>query len=183
MGALKLLRDLGLRPRRTIRVVLFTNEENGLRGAKGYAAAHAAELARHVAAIEADSGAFAPKGFTLDAAPGDEEDPATLPAAAAAAAAAARARVAEITALLAPLGATAVDWGDGGADIGRLGDAGVPLLGLEVDGATYFDYHHSAADTLDKVDPAKLRDCVGAMAVAAYVLADLPEPLLVKPAP
>jgi carboxypeptidase Q len=187
MQALTLLRGLGLAPRRTIRVVLFTNEENGLRGAKAYAEAHKDELARHIAAIEADSGAFAPEGFTAGG--GDEDGPpASAPAPAdAAAAALAKARataglraaavVGDAATLLAPLRATKVKPGGGGADVDQLLAAGVPTLGLSVDGSTYFDYHHSDADTLEKVDPAALRACVAAMALMSYVLADMPDPL------
>jgi len=160
MQALTTLRRLGLVPRRTIRVVLYTNEENGLAGARAYAAAHASELASTVLAIEADSGSFAPRGFSVDAKP--EVANAVM------------SRVGEIARLLAPLHATRVTAGHGGADIGALEDGGVPMLGLDVDGRTYFDTHHTEADTLDKVDPATLADDVAAVAVMAYIVADLP---------
>jgi carboxypeptidase Q len=156
MQALTILRKLDLRPRRTIRVVLFTNEENGLRGATAYADAHKAELASHVAAIEADSGAFKPLGFSVQGAAKAVE------------------RATAIAQLLGPIEATEVEAGHGGADVGVLAPAGVPLLGLTMDGATYFDYHHSEADTLDKVEPQALKMDVAAMAVMAYVLADMP---------
>src|SRR5215470_3694440 len=157
MQALATLRRLGLTPRRTIRVVLFTNEENGTRGAKAYAEAHATELSKTVLAIESDSGGFSPKGFSV--ASKSER---------------AQARLADIAALLAPLGATRVRTGHGGADIEPMEPGGVPTVGLEVDNRTYFDYHHSEADTLDKVDPQQLADDVAAVAVVAYIVADLP---------
>lgn len=156
MEAAAILKRLDLRPARTIRIVLFTNEENGLRGGKAYQEAHARELVDHVAAIETDSGAFAPVGFAVQ---GNDM---------------ALAQMAELGALLAPLGANRMQAGFAGVDISVLEDAGVPLLGLEVDGSKYFDYHHSAADTLDKVDPRELRMGVAAIAVTAYVLADMP---------
>jgi len=175
MQALTTLRKLGLTPRRTIRVVLFTNEENGTKGAKAYAEAHAAELSKTVLAIESDSGGFSPKGFSISSA-------STAPSAGrpqelrpgAAKSERAQARLAEIAALLAPLGATRVRTGHGGADIEPMEPGGVPTVGLEVDNRTYFDYHHSEADTLDKVDPQQLADDVAAVAVVAYIVADLP---------
>jgi carboxypeptidase Q len=169
MQALTVLRRLGLQPRRTIRVVLFTNEENGTRGAAGYAETHAAEVGKHVAAIESDSGGFAPRGFEL-AAPGEDGD-------------AVAAHVDDLVSLLAPIGATKISRSEhAGTDIGPLTAKGVLSFGLHTDGRTYFDIHHTPADTLDKVDPAALADGVAAMAVMAYVLADMPEPLHV-PAP
>jgi carboxypeptidase Q len=160
MQALTVLRRLGLTPRRTIRVVLFTNEENGLRGAKAYAKDHAGEIAKHVAAFESDSGGFAPIGFRVEASD-----------------AGARSRISsrfgELTALLAPVGATRVADGHAGADVDPLVKGGVPGFGLWVDGRRYFDYHHTEADTLDKVDPAELAANVAVMAVMAYVVADL----------
>lgn len=161
MEAAALLARLDLRPRRTIRVVLFTNEENGVRGARAYAEAHRDELGRHVAALEMDSGGFAPLGFgTGNMGPRS------------------RSRVADVATLLWRIGATRVTDGGTGADIEvALGDAGVPLLGLTVDGRTYFDIHHTEADTLDKVDPEDLRRDVAAIAVMAYVLAEMPDRL------
>lgn len=157
MEALTLLRELGLTPRRTIRVVLFTNEENGLRGARAYAQEHASE--KHVAAIESDSGIFAPEGFRLQ---GN---------------ATALAQAKEMAQLLEPIGATSVTEGFSGADIMPLGRQGVPTLGLAVDASKYFDYHHSPADTLDKVDPKHLKQAVATVAVMAWALAEAPTPL------
>jgi carboxypeptidase Q len=164
MEALAVLKKLGLEPRRTIRAVLFTNEENGLRGGRGYAEQHKDELARTVLALESDTGGFSPRGFTLG-----HVDAAAL--------ARMRARVADFITLLAPLNATRLtaEGHAGGADISPLAPAGVPQVGLDVDVRTYFDIHHTEADTLDKVDPAQLADDVAAVAVFAYVVADLPE--------
>lgn len=156
MQVLTTLKQLGLAPRRTIRVVLFTNEENGLAGGKAYAKDHAAELGKHVLALEADAGSFAPRGFSVET-----QDPKAV------------AHYTEIAALLAPIGATRVRAGHSGADLSPLIPAGVTGLGLDVDGRTYFDTHHTEADTLDKVDPQTLADGVAAVAVLAYVAADL----------
>jgi hypothetical protein len=159
MDALRILKTLGLTPRRTIRGVLYMNEENGLRGGRAYAADHAAELPRHVAAIEADSGGFAPEGFNANV---NAEGMAKLRALAAA---------------LAPIGATRIVPGGGGADISTMAPAGVPLMGLDVVGLHYFDWHHTPADTLDKVDPADLARSTAAMAAMAWLLAEMPETL------
>jgi carboxypeptidase Q len=159
--AVRLMRDLGLRPRRTVRVVLWTNEENGVDGGKAYRDRHAAQLARHVMAMESDGGAFQPTGFAFA---GSDS---------------AAARVRETASLLESIGATAVEHVKESpeADIGPLVERGVPGIGLEVDGSRYFWYHHSDGDTLDKLDPAELARCVAAMAVMAFVVADLPESL------
>lgn len=152
MQALATLRALGLVPRRTLRVVLFTNEENGLRGATQYALDHRAE--RHVAAFEMDTGAGAPLGFMTDG-----EQPFSGEAR-------------EITALLAPIGASSMSVGFSGEDVQKLKPAGTALFGMQLDIQHYFDVHHSAADTLDKVDPENLKKAVAAMATMAYVVAD-----------
>jgi hypothetical protein len=164
METLRLLKTLGLQPRRTIRGVLYMNEENGLRGGKAYAAAHAAELARHVAALETDSGGARPTGLSATVGPGGLE------------------MLQDLVSLLRPVGADAVAAGGGGADIEPLHAASVPLLGLRLDGTRYFDWHHSPADTLDKVDPRELAQGAAAVAVAAYALADMPG-TLPRPAP
>jgi hypothetical protein len=169
MEAAALLRRLGLVPRRTIRVVLFTNEENGVRGGKGYAEQHRAELPHIVLALESDSGGFSPRGFVV----GHHD---------AAAAQRLHAHLADVATLLAPLGATRiVDADHSGSDIAPMAEAGVPQVGLLVDGRTYFDIHHTEADTLDKVDPAQLADDVAAVAVLAYVAAEMPERLDAAP--
>jgi carboxypeptidase Q len=161
MEAITVLRRLGLTPRRTIRVVLYTNEENGVRGGKAYLAAHQAELAQHVLAVESDSGGFRPRGFSAEA---SKPEVASRLAT----------RLREITTLLGPLGPLRAQVGYSGTDIGEIVEQGVPGVGLEVDNRTYFDIHHTDADTLDKVDPAQLADDVAAVAVLAYVAADLP---------
>ena len=165
MESLATLRRLGLVPRRTIRAVLYTSEEEGAQGGKTYAEAHAKELSHHVAAFETDVGAGTPLGFRIDAGPE----------------AVAEAR--ELVTLLAPLGATLIDTGFSGADINALRPAGVPLLGLFSDPTHYFDVHHSAADTLEKIDPAALGRNVAAMATMAYVVADRPTRWPVSPPP
>ncbi|MBI4544129.1 MAG: M20/M25/M40 family metallo-hydrolase [Gemmatimonadetes bacterium] len=158
--AVRLMHALGLRPRRTVRVVLWTNEENGLRGATAYRAAHAQEVSRHVLAVESDAGVFRPTGFGFTGPDSLFEI------------------VRRVGALLDRIGASTIKRGGGGADIGPLMAQGVPGMGLEVEGARYFWYHHSDADTVDKLDPREVALCVAAMAVMAYVVADLPEPLL-----
>lgn len=163
MQTLTTLRKLGLTPRRTIRAVLFTNEENGLRGGRAYAKDHAAELPSTVMALESDSGGFAPRGFSIGAAPEVSGKIA--------------ARLGEITGMLRALGTLHVKDGHGGADIGPMEAGGVPTIGLDVDGRTYFDIHHTNADTLDNVDPATLADDVAAVAALAFVVADMPERL------
>lgn len=157
--AIRILKELGLRPRRTIRVVGWTNEENGLRGANAYRDAHRAELGKHQAAIESDAGVFKPLGFGFT---GSDS---------------AFALVRQIGLLLAGIGAGEITRGGGGADIGPIMALGVPGMGLTVDGTRYFWYHHTEADTVDKLDPRDVALCVATMAVMAYVLADMPEQL------
>lgn len=157
--AVRLMKELGLRPRRTVRVVLWTNEENGLRGAIGYRDRHRDELEKHVLAIESDAGVFSPQGFGFGGTDAAYEI------------------VREIGRLLEPIGAGRITRPGGGADIGPLMQLGVPGMGLVVDGERYFWYHHSDADTVDKLDPAEVARCVAALAVMAYVVAELPEPL------
>ena len=157
--AVRLLRALGLRPRRTIRAVGWTNEENGGRGGAAYRDAHRAELAKHIAAIESDGGTFKFRGFGFSG--GDS----------------AYAVVRQIARLLKPLGADTVFAGGGGSDIAPIMGEGVPGMGHNVDGTRYFWYHHTEADNVDKIDPRELAENVAAMAVMAYVLADLPAPL------
>jgi len=159
--AVGLMHRLGLRPRRTVRVVLWTNEENGLRGGLAYRDAHAADIGRHVLAIESDNGVFRPAGVVF------------------AGTDAAAAQVQHIAALLQPISATGVQRApeSPAADITPLVEQGVPGMELDVDGTRYFWYHHTDGDTLDKLDPADMARCVALMAVMAYVVADLPEPL------
>ncbi len=156
--AARLIAGSPQRPRRTIRVVLWANEESGLAGGKGYVARHAAELPKHAGAFEADSGTGAPLGFSWNAA--DTLEPA----------------LAAVAKLLEPLGAGALrKGGAGGSDVSPMLAAGVPLFGLRQDSSTYFDYHHTADDTFDKIEPASLDEAAAAMAAMAYAVADLPE--------
>ncbi len=138
--AIRLLKELGLRPRRTIRVVLFTNEENGLRGGNAYRDAHRAELPKHVMAIESDSGIYRPEGFGLA-----ETAPLLV-----------RSNMLEIAKLLQGIDAHRIGASGGGADIGPIMREGVVGANLDVEGSRYFDIHHTHADTLDKIDPRDL---------------------------
>jgi Zn-dependent M28 family amino/carboxypeptidase len=163
MQALATLRRLGLQPRRTIRAVLFTDEEARGSGGKAYAATHAAELPQHVAAFETDTGPGRPLGFMTDGPQpwlGEARK-------------AARA--------LEPWKAHAVVPGFPGEDVMKLKPAGVPLLGLMVDMSHYFDVHHSAADTLEKIDPQNLQRNVAALATMAFIVADQPARWQSKP--
>jgi Zn-dependent M28 family amino/carboxypeptidase len=160
MDALRLLKKLNLRPRRTIRAVLFMNEENGNRGGRAYFDTHRSEMEKHVAAIESDSGAGRPLGFSVNAGPGGDG------------------MVRDLASRLRAIGATEVQTGgEGGVDISSMIAAGVPLMGLRQDMTEYFHWHHSAADTLDKVNPRELADNAAAMAFMAFALADRKEPL------
>jgi carboxypeptidase Q len=158
--AVRLMKALDLRPRRTVRVVLFANEENGLRGGLGYRDRHTAALRDHVLTIESDTGVFRPLGFGFTGSPE------------------ARARVMAIASLLAGIGADRVGAAGGGADIGpSVRAANLPSMSLDVDGSKYFLYHHTPADTVERLDPEDVAKCTAAMAVMAYVVADLPERL------
>ncbi|HEX5052370.1 MAG TPA: M20/M25/M40 family metallo-hydrolase [Planctomycetota bacterium] len=156
LEALRLLETCGIRGKRTIRAVLFANEENGLRGALAYAAAHADELPKHTAAIETDGGGFSPQGFSCSLRDAEAE---------------------AVHALFLPLqdlgaGVFASGAGAGGADIGPLAKAAVPCFGLWVDGQRYFDYHHSEVDDLPMVNERELALGAAVIAYAASVLAD-----------
>jgi carboxypeptidase Q len=164
LEALNVLRRLELRPRRTIRVVLWTGEEIDMVGAEQYAKEHAGELPRHVAAIEADLGCARPVSYGVDCA-----DPGRLEIAAG--------RMREILSLCQSVGSIEVRPGESGMDVGLLKPGGVIVMGHDMDPARYFDYHHSPADTLDKIDPQELARNVAVMATVAYVIADLPERL------
>jgi carboxypeptidase Q len=155
--AARLIQKLGLRPRRTIRVVLWTNEENGLRGATAYRDAHLGEIDKHVLAIESDNGVFKPLGYYI--------------AGSDAAIEVAR----QIASLLSSFGATDVQRGGPQADVSPLAERGVPAAAPIVDGSRYFWFHHSSGDTMDKLSPREMAECVAAMAVLAFVAADMPE--------
>ena len=155
--ALRLMKKLNLRPRRTVRVVLWTNEENGGRGGLAYRDRHAADLANHVMMMESDSGVFRPTGFGFT---GSD---------------AARAKVKEIATLLRGIHADRISPAGDGADIGPSVEAGkIPAMALEVDG-DYFLIHHTPADTIDKIDPMDMSRASAAIAVMTYIIADMPE--------
>jgi len=149
---LNTIRKLGLKPRRTLRVVFWTNEENGLRGGKAYEEQTRNE--KHVLGIESDEGTFAPQGFTTSSG-GD-----TLFA------------FQEACTLLEPLGVTYVRNGHTGADTGPLEDKGVPVLSLNVEDSKYFWYHHTEGDTIDKLRPDELNKCAAALAIMGFIFAD-----------
>ena len=157
--AARLILKLDLKPKRTIRLVLWTNEENGMAGAKTYRQEHADELANHVIGIESDAGAFRPTGFGFT---GSEK---AMP------------YLMEIGKLLAPIHPAELAWGCRGADVLQLLQGGVPAMHLEVDRERYFWFHHTDADTIDKLRPDEVQDCVAYMAVMGYVLADMPDKL------
>jgi carboxypeptidase Q len=158
--ALRLMKALNLRPRRTVRVVLWTNEENGGRGGLAYRDQHRAELSKHVMMLESDGGVFRPLGFGFS---GSDR---------------ARETVRAIASLLTGIGANQISTGGGGADIGpSLQEGHIPGMSLDVDGSKYFLIHHTQADTIDKIDPVEMAKCAAAVAVMAYVVADLPKRL------
>ncbi len=153
--AARLMLKLGLKPKRTIRVVLWTNEENGMRGAKEYAKRHENNLQNHVLAIESDSGVFNPTGYGfLGSGKGME----TIQA---------------VGKLLNPIKAGEIKKGCRGADVLKLITGGVPVMHLEVDREKYFWFHHTDADTIDKLNPAEFNLCVASMAIMAFTVADL----------
>jgi hypothetical protein len=161
METMRLIKSLNIPTARTIRCVLYMNEENGLRGGRDYAKRHAGELAKHVAAIESDAGVAEPIGFrtTLK----DE---------------ALAAFVARVEPILKRVGATEFETATStGADTGPLLDAGVTGFGYMPDGRKYFEYHHTPADTLDKVDPHHLAQGAAAISALTYFLSEYPDPL------
>ena len=158
--ALRLMKKLGIRPRRTVRVVLWTNEENGLRGARAYADRYQAAAGNHVFALESDSGVFAPAslGFTGTAA--------------------ARAMMQQVASLLVPLGFPVLGPAGGGADIGPIANAGnVPTMAYLGDETRLFQIHHTTADTVERIAPEELSKAAAAIAVVAYAVAEMPERL------
>lgn len=159
--AVKLMKQLGLRPKRTVRVVLWTNEENGLQGAYKYRdiVKEKEMLENHVLAMESDAGVFTPEGFGFS---GPDE---------------AFEIIQQIGALLEPVGSGNITRGGGGADIGPLMREGVPGMGLRVDGSRYFWYHHTPADTIDKLNAEDYNKCVATMAVMAYTVANMEQRL------
>lgn len=159
--AVRLIHQLGLHPRRTIRVVLWTNEENGVDGGAAYLERRRDSVTSHVMAMESDGGVFSPRGVMVA---GTDQ---------------AVSLVRQVGQLLRPIGADRVTKVESSpeADIEPLVTLGVPGIGLDVEASRYFWYHHSDGDTLDKLDPAEMGRCVALMAVMAYVIADLPDRL------
>lgn len=147
---MRIFRVLNLRPRHTIRCVLFTDEENGHGGAAAYTASVQGAPGRHLFAIETDSGGFAPTGFNLGSTQGNVHE-----------------RAARWRPLFEPWGVWEFTKGGGGADIGALMLQGTTVAGLTPDAQRYFDYHHSAADTIDQVNPRELH--LGAAAIASLL--------------
>jgi hypothetical protein len=150
---LSLFRKLGLRPKRTVRAVMFMNEENGMRGGKAYAVDPGRAPEKHIALIESDRGGFAPRGFTTDA------DSTVFE------------RVRQWAPCFEALKASSFARGGSGADISPLASKGIPGFGLDVESQRYFDYHHSANDTIDKVNPRELELGAVVLALLCYIFA------------
>jgi Zn-dependent M28 family amino/carboxypeptidase len=161
METAEVLQRLHLRPARTLRVIAWMDEETGGSGSKAYIAEYSGNLPRHIAAIESDAGAAHPLGFDVKSIP------------------AAIDVLRPIQIVLQSIGATVLQptTYPPGADIAAMSDAGVPAFGIMQDSRTYFNYHHTAADTLDKIVPSELRENAAAMAVLAYALTNMKDPL------
>ena len=157
--AARLMIQLGIQPKRTIRLVLWTNEENGMNGAKTYRKDHWEELENHVLGLESDAGVFKPTGF------GFAGSTWAMPI------------LQEIGTQLKGLRRPVLAWGCRGADVMQLLEGGVPAMHLEVDRERYFWFHHTDADTIDKLDRREIQECVAYLAVMAYGVADWPERL------
>ncbi len=160
--ALRLIHEMDLQPRRTIRLVLWTNEENGVMGGRAYRdkVKESGEIKRHQLAIEVDFGVFKPLGYGFR---GSKE---------------ALQMLKPVAGLMSPLRSMHLREGAyGTVDIGPLHREGVPIMGLDVETEKYFWYHHSAKDTIDKLDPDEIAECIAAIAVMAYVVADIPDRL------
>ena len=153
--ALRRIKQLGVRPKRTIRVVLWTNEEIGLAGATAYRDAHRAEADKHVLAMESDNGVFAPKGLQFGGTP---EGLATMK---------------RVATLLTEAGVDSAFAGGPEADVSPLYALGVPVANIYTDGSRYFWYHHSDADMIDKLDPVDLAKNAAILAVVAYTVANM----------
>ena len=161
METAEILQRLHLRPARTLRVIAWMDEETGGTGSRAYSAEYANNFPNHIAAIESDSGAAHPLGFDVKAASAAIE------------------ALRPLQSVLLSVGATVFQptTYSPGADITLMSEAGVPAFGVMQDGRTYFNYHHTAADTLDKVVPAELRENAAAMAVLGYALTNMKDPL------
>lgn len=161
METAQLIQQLHLHPKRTLRVIAWIDEENLGRGHVEYAKAHAAEISNHVAALESDLGASHPLGFRAKISPQ------------------AMARLQPIQDVLQIFGANLIQLSSDSpeADLEPLAQQGVPALGVMQDGRIYFNYHHTVADTLDKIVPRELQENAAALAVMGYALATMPDPL------
>lgn len=149
---LRIFKAMGYKPKRTIRAVMFMNEENGLRGGLEYARQAELKKEKHIAAMESDRGGFTPRGFTL---PADAK---------------AKEKIKSWKPLLEPYGLTDFSQEGGGADISPLAPQGVPLMGFLPDSQRYFNYHHTAEDTFDKVDKRELELGAASMAALIYLI-------------
>ncbi len=156
LEAVALMKKLGIQPRRTLRVAFWVNEENGSRGGQAYREWVGDKIGQHVAAIEMDGGAETPRGFGA----GVDAPSMSL--------------MKQIARLLEPIHADQLNTSGGGEDIRPLTADGVPSLSEQTYNVLYFNWHHTEADTLDKVNPEDFRKNVAAMAVMSYVLADMP---------
>lgn len=158
MEAAEILESLHLRPKRTLRVIAWMDEERDGRGHDAYASQHRDDFAHYAAALESDSGAGHPLGFNV-----------TMSTAA-------LNQLRPVVEVLQPIGANLLQMVTNSpeADIAPMSQAGVPVLGLMQDTRAYFGYHHTASDTLDKIDPQQLKECAAAMAVMSYALAEMP---------
>jgi carboxypeptidase Q len=152
MEILRLFKVIGYKPKRTIRAVMFMNEENGLKGGLEYAKQSDLAKEKHIAAIESDRGGFTPRGFSMTAT--DEVV----------------AKIKSWKPLLEPYGLTDFDQEGGGADIGPLGAQNVPLIGFLPDSQRYFSYHHTSDDTFDKVNKRELELGTASMAALIYLI-------------
>lgn len=160
MAVAHLVKSLGLHPKRTIRVIAWMSEENGSSGAQTYAREHAAEVGNHFAALESDLGCDHPLGVTIVGNPGI------------------KGLLQPVAEVLQANGAGLLDLGgEAGADVEPLAKLGVPTFAPIQDNRTYFNYHHTAADTFDKVEPHLLAENAAVMVVTAYALANLEAPL------
>lgn len=159
--AVLLLKRLGLQPRRTVRIVFFTNEENGVRGGTAYRDRYKDQLTKHVLAMETDDGALPIRGYGFT---GTDK---------------ARTVVQAMLPLLEPVGGTSLNSSAAGStDILPMARTGnVPIVALDIDMRRYFYVHHTNADTVEKIVPVELGKLIGAMASIAYVFADMPVPL------
>jgi Zn-dependent M28 family amino/carboxypeptidase len=159
MQTIHLLSELGIHPRRTVRFVAWMGEESGIQGAMTYAHDHESEISSHVAVLEEDFGSDHPIGLTFSGVT------------------ALRGYLAPVAKVLEPIGASMITPGDEiGEDVAPLMSKGVPGFTTARDPRFYFEYHHTAADTFDKVDPKDLAASAAVMAVTAYALADAETP-------